>query len=51
MFFPFYFVLCHNNVVIVSGGQRRDSAMHIHVSFLPQTDLDFKSEFFLKETL
>ena len=24
-----------NNVVIVSGGQQRDSAMHIHVSILP----------------
>ena len=24
-----------NNVVIVSGGQQRDSAMHIHVSVLP----------------
>ena len=24
-----------NNVVIVSGGQQRDSATHIHVSILP----------------
>ena len=24
-----------NNVVIVSGGQQRDSAIHIHVSILP----------------
>ena len=28
-----------NNVVIVSGEQRRDSAMHIRVSILPQTSL------------
>ena len=28
-----------NNVVIVSGEQRRDSAIHIHVSVLPQTPL------------
>ena len=28
-----------NNVVIVSGGQQRDSAMHIDVSILPQTPL------------
>ena len=27
------------NNVIVLGGQRRDSAIHIHVSFLPQTPL------------
>ena len=26
-----------SNVVIVSGGQRRDSTIHIHVSRLPQT--------------
>ena len=26
-----------NNVVIVSGGQKRDSVIHIHVSILPQT--------------
>ena len=26
-----------NNAVIVLGGQRRDSAIHIHVSTLPQT--------------
>ena len=26
-----------NNIVIVSGGQQRDSAIHIHVSILPQT--------------
>ena len=26
-----------NNVVIVSGRQQRDSAIHIHVSILPQT--------------
>ena len=28
-----------NNVVTVSGGQQRDSAMYIHVSILPQTSL------------
>ena len=28
-----------NNVVIVSGGQQRDSAIHIHVSILLQTPL------------
>ena len=26
-----------NNVVMVSGGQPRDAAMHIHVSISPQT--------------
>ena len=26
-----------NNVGIVSGGQERDSVIHIHVSILPQT--------------
>ena len=25
-----------NNVVIVSGGQQRDSTIHIHVSILPK---------------
>ena len=29
----------HNNVVIASGGQQRDSAIHIRVSTLPQTPL------------
>ena len=28
-----------NSVVIVSGGQWRESAIHIHVSILPQTPL------------
>ena len=28
-----------NNVVIVSGRQQRDSAIHTHVSILPQTPL------------
>ena len=28
-----------NRVVTVSGGQQRGSAIHIHVSFLPQTPL------------
>ena len=36
----FYFALGYNqstnNVVIVSGEQGRDSAMHIHVSIFPQ---------------
>ena len=39
----FYFVLVYgqliNNVVIVSGEQRRDSAIHIHVSILSSTPL------------
>ena len=26
-----------NNVMIVSGGQQRDSALYIHESILPQT--------------
>ena len=26
-----------NNVVVVSGGRQKDSAIHVHVSFLPQT--------------
>ena len=26
-----------NNVVMISDGQQRDSAVHIHVSILPQT--------------
>ena len=45
LFHSFYFILnflfCTviqliNYVVIVSGGQQRDSAIHIHVSILPQ---------------
>ena len=28
-----------NNVVTVSGGPQRDSAIHIHVSILPQAPL------------
>ena len=28
-----------NNIMIVSGGQRRDSVIHTHVSILPQTPL------------
>ena len=40
-FFFFNFLFCTgewsvNSVVIVSGEQQRDSAMHIHVSILPQ---------------
>ena len=42
-YFFFYFILGYshltNGVVIVSGEQGRDSAIHIHVSFLPQTPL------------
>ena len=48
-FFSFFFFLTSkafcigvypiNNVVIVSGKQWRDSAIHIHVSILPQTPL------------
>ena len=43
-FFFFYFLFCVqvqpvNNVVIVSGEQRRDSAVHVHVFILPQTPL------------
>ena len=34
-------ILC-NNVVIVSGGQQRDSAIHIHTSILPQTPLLYR---------
>ena len=36
--FPFLLcIVAEHNVVIVSGGQQRDSAIHIHVSTLPQT--------------
>ena len=42
-FQTFYFVLDYsrltNNIVIVSGEQWRDSAIHIHVSIFPQTPL------------
>ena len=31
-----------NNVVVVSGEQRRDSAIHIHVSILPQVPFSFR---------
>ena len=39
-FFQLKFLFCIgvcliNNVVIISGGQQRDSATHIHVSILP----------------
>ena len=37
-FLTFYYIYIYvyifNSVVIVSGGQQRDSAMHIHVSIL-----------------
>ena len=35
--FQFYWNVLINNVVIASGGQQRDSAMHIHVSIFPKT--------------
>ena len=41
-FWTFYFVLgvwSINNIVIVSGGQQRNSAIHIRVSILPQAPL------------
>ena len=42
-FLKLYFVLEYrqltNNVVRVSGRQKKDSAIHIHVSILPQTPL------------
>ena len=31
-----------NNVVVVSGAQQSDSAIHIHVSILPQTPRPFR---------
>ena len=31
-----------NNVVIVSDEQQKDSALHVHVSILPQTPLPSK---------
>ena len=45
-FLTFYFVLGYSqlasSVVTVSGGQRRDSAIHMHVSILSQTLLLFR---------
>ena len=38
-FLVFMRVYLINNVVIVSGGQLSNSAIHIHVSILPQTPL------------
>ena len=38
-FLVFMGVYLINNVVIVSGGQLSNSAIHIHVSILPQTPL------------
>ena len=35
-----------NNIVIVSRDQRRGSAIHIHVSILPQTPLPSRQELF-----
>ena len=40
MFFTFLFcigVLLINNVMVVSGEQQKDSAVHIHTAVLPQT--------------
>ena len=34
---PLYWSVAEHTVVIVSGGQQRDSAIHIYVSTLPQT--------------
>ena len=34
--FHFFFNIPVNNVVVVSGGQQRDSVIHIHVTILPQ---------------
>ena len=46
LFLTFNFVLEYsqstNSVVIVSGDQRKDSDIHIHVSILPQSPLPFK---------
>ena len=39
LYIVFYSVQPINNVVIVSGEQWRDSAIHIHVSIFPQTPL------------
>ena len=38
------------NVVLVSGEQRRDSAVHINVSILPQTPLPFRLPHNLKQS-
>ena len=37
-FFKLFILYCSivNNIVVVSSGQQRDSAMHIHVSILSQ---------------
>jgi len=41
--FSFYIeVQLVNNVVIVSGGQQRGSAIHVHIFILPQTPLPSK---------
>ena len=39
-----------NRVVIVSDGQQRDSAIHTHVSILPQTLLSFRLPYNLEQT-
>ena len=49
-FLKFYIgVQLINYVVIVSGGQQRDSAMHIHVSILPQTSFPSKLPHTIKQ--
>ena len=40
-----------NNAVIVSGGQQRDSAIHIHVFILPQTPLPSRLPHNIKQNL
>ena len=41
IFKMFYFILEYSQLTMlcVSGGQQRDSAIHIHISILPQTPL------------
>ena len=39
-----------NNVVIVSGGQQRDSGIHIYVSILPQTPLPSRLSHNIKQS-
>ena len=37
-FLTFYIVMDYNRLTVtVSGGQKKDSAIHIHVSIVPQT--------------
>ena len=39
-----------NNVVIASVGQRRDSAIHIHVSFIPQAPLPSRQPYNIEQS-